>query len=49
MIDEIVQLTGSLSTDFKKKFYGTTFRCPVCHLELAHADLDANGLVVCPL
>lgn len=49
MIDEILQLTGSLSADFKKKFYGTTFRCPVCHLELAHADLDANGLVVCPL
>ncbi|MCP4898282.1 MAG: hypothetical protein GY906_15015 [bacterium] len=49
MISEIKQLTGSVSEAFKKKYYGKTFRCPVCHLELAHSDLDAHGLVVCPL
>jgi len=49
MIDEIRKLTGKVSTKFKKRCYGTTFRCPVCHLELAYADLDGNGLVVCPL
>jgi len=49
MIDEIRKLTGTVSAAFKKRCYGTTFRCPVCHLELAHADLDGNGLVVCPL
>jgi hypothetical protein len=49
MINEIAKLTGSLSESFKKRFYGSTFRCPVCHLELAHADVNDNGLVVCPL
>ena len=34
---------------FKRRFWGRTFRCPVCHLELALHDTDENGLVVCPL
>ena len=42
-------LVGRVSERFKRRFYGPTFRCPVCHLELAHADLDTNGLMVCPL
>ena len=45
----ILGLTGKVSDRFKQRFYGPTFRCPVCHLELAHADLDTNGLMVCPL
>jgi len=45
----LARLTGRTVRSFKRRFYGTTFRCPVCHLELAHADLDANGLVVCPV
>ncbi len=33
----------------KKRFYGKTFRCPVCHLELSFDDLDEHHLMVCPL
>jgi uncharacterized membrane protein len=40
---------GSLLQRFKKGYYGRTFRCPVCHLELAYADADEHNLVVCPL
>lgn len=42
-------LVGRISDRFKRRFWGRTFRCPVCHLELSMHDLDANGLVVCPL
>jgi len=49
MINELRRLTGSLSGRFKKRYYGRTFRCPVCHLELATADADEHHLVVCPL
>lgn len=45
----ILGFVGRVSERFKRRFYGPTFRCPVCHLELAHADLDGNGLMVCPL
>ncbi len=34
---------------FKKKIYGQTFVCPVCHLELSYADLDQHDCLVCPL
>jgi hypothetical protein len=49
MAGGILGLTGSVSERFKRRFYGPTFRCPVCHLELAYTDLDSNGLMVCPL
>ena len=49
MVDDIRGLVGRVSERFKRRFYGPTFRCPVCHLELAYADLDTNGLMVCPL
>jgi len=42
-------LVGRITKRFKRRFWGRTFRCPVCHLELSLHDLDANGLVVCPL
>jgi len=42
-------LVGRVTERFKRRFWGRTFRCPVCHLELSLHDLDANGLVVCPL
>jgi len=48
-MSEISKLTGRLSAAFKKRIYGKTFYCPVCHLELAYADTDKDGLVVCPL
>jgi uncharacterized membrane protein len=34
---------------FKKKVYGKTFTCPVCHLELSYSDLDKHNCLVCPL
>jgi len=34
---------------FKKKIYGQTFICPVCHLELSYSDLDQHHCLVCPL
>ena len=49
MAHGILGLVGRVSERFKRRFYGPTFRCPVCHLELAYADLDTNGLMVCPL
>jgi len=49
MINELRSLTGSISERFKKRYYGRTFRCPVCHLELATADANEHHLVVCPL
>jgi len=42
-------LVGRITKRFKRRFWGRTFRCPVCHLELSLHDLDAHGLVVCPL
>lgn len=42
-------VVGRISERFKRRFWGRTFHCPVCHLELSLHDLDANGLVVCPL
>lgn len=49
MIDDTRKLVGRVSESFKKRLYGRTFRCPVCHLELAFADADGHGLMVCPL
>lgn len=34
---------------FKKRLYGKTFFCPVCHLELSYHDADENDCLVCPL
>ena len=42
-------LVGRATKRFKRRFWGRTFRCPVCHLELSTHDLEENGLVVCPL
>jgi uncharacterized membrane protein len=49
MINQLGTLISSPLQQFKKHYYGRTFRCPVCHLELAYADADGNNLVVCPL
>lgn len=49
MINDIRRLTARVAERFKGKFYGRTFRCPVCHLELALVDADGNRLMVCPL
>ncbi len=49
MINDVRRLTAKVAERFKGKFYGRTFRCPVCHLELAVVDADGNRLMVCPL
>jgi uncharacterized C2H2 Zn-finger protein len=49
MIGDIRRLVAKIAERFKGRFYGRTFRCPVCHLELAMVDADGNRLMVCPL
>jgi hypothetical protein len=49
MIRDLMKLSGRAVEPFKRRAYGRTFVCPVCHLELAWADADGNGLVVCPV
>jgi uncharacterized C2H2 Zn-finger protein len=49
MIGDIRRLVAKIAARFKGRFYGRTFRCPVCHLELAMVDADGNRLMVCPL
>ncbi len=49
MIGDVRKLVAKIAERFKHRFYGRTFRCPVCHLELAIVDADGNRLMVCPL
>ncbi len=49
MIGDIRRLVHKVAERFKSRFFGRTFRCPVCHLELAMVDADGNRLMVCPL
>jgi hypothetical protein len=49
MVTDLMSLLGKWIDRFKWMLYGRVFACPVCHLELAFADVDANGLVVCPV
>jgi hypothetical protein len=49
MVADIRRLMAKIAGRFKRRFYGRTFRCPVCHLELAMVDADGNRLMVCPL
>ncbi len=49
MIGDVRKLVARIAERFKGRFYGRTFRCPVCHLELAMVDVDGNRLMVCPL
>jgi hypothetical protein len=49
MISDIRKLTAKIAERYKSRFYGRTFRCPVCHLELAIVDVNGNRLMVCPV
>jgi len=49
MIADLRRTVAKIAERFKGRFYGRTFRCPVCHLELAMVDADGNRLMVCPL
>lgn len=44
-----MKLVDKFVGGFKKRLYGKTFFCPVCHLELSYYDVDVNGNLVCPL
>ncbi len=49
MLDVVWKPINLLINNLKRKFYGKTFYCPVCHLELSFHDADRDGLLVCPL
>lgn len=49
MLDVVFKPANLLIDNLKRKFYGKTFYCPVCHLELSFFDADKDGLLVCPL
>lgn len=49
MIGDLRRLVQKIAERFKQRYYGPTFRCPVCHLELALVDVNGNRLMVCPL
>ena len=42
MLGDVRRLVAKIAEKFKRRFYGRTFRCPVCHLELAMVDADGN-------
>ena len=49
MIADVRKVTAKIAERFKDRYYGRTFRCPVCHLELAIVDVNGNRLMVCPV
>ncbi|MBT4088358.1 MAG: hypothetical protein HN580_04105 [Deltaproteobacteria bacterium] len=49
MLSDMMKLVDRFVNIFKKRIYGKTFYCPVCHLELSEHDTDENGCLVCPV
>jgi len=49
MIGDLRKMTAKIAERFKNRYYGRTFKCPVCHLELALVDVNGNRLLVCPV
>ncbi|MFI5165679.1 MAG: TFIIB-type zinc ribbon-containing protein [Thermoanaerobaculales bacterium] len=49
MVADLRRWVERIADAFKRRFYGPTFRCPVCHFVLAAVDADGNGLLVCPV
>jgi uncharacterized protein YbaR (Trm112 family) len=49
VIKDLMGVAGRTIAPFKRKAYGNTFICPVCHLELSFDDTNADGLLVCPV
>jgi len=49
MVGDIRKITAKIAERFKHRYYGRTFRCPVCHLELALVDVNGDRLMVCPV
>ncbi len=49
MLADLRRLVAGIAERFKGRYFGRTFRCPVCHLELALVDVNGNRLLVCPV
>ncbi len=49
MSGDLSRITARIAEKFKRRFYGRTFNCPVCHFELAVVDAGSNRLLVCPV
>ena len=49
MFGDLHRITAKIAEKFKRKCYGRTFNCPVCHFELAVVDAGSNRLLVCPV
>jgi len=49
MSSDIRKMTARIAERFKRRTYGRTFNCPVCHFELAVVDAGSNRLLVCPV
>jgi len=49
MFGDLRRTTAKIAAKFKRKWYGRTFKCPVCHFELAVVDAGSNRLIVCPV
>jgi len=49
MIDDIRRIASRATDRFTRRFWGPTFRCPVCHFLIAAVDADGNALLVCPV
>ena len=44
MLADIMKQVGKVIGRFKDQWYGRTFYCPVCHLELSEHDVDEKRL-----
>ena len=49
MFGDIRRITAKIAERFKRRAYGRTFNCPVCHFGIAIVDVGANRLIVCPV
>ena len=49
MSSDLRRITAAITARFKRRAYGRTFNCPVCHFEIAIVDVGANRLIVCPV
>ena len=49
MSSDIRRITAGIAARFKRRAYGRTFNCPVCHFEIAIVDVGKSRLIVCPV
>jgi uncharacterized C2H2 Zn-finger protein len=49
MFGDLRRLVERVAERLKRRYWGPTFRCPVCHFVLAAVDADGRGLLVCPV